>query len=414
MAHLGWHVGTGWHVGWHFGGTVPGIGGVGATTIAMAVESGATVTYEWRTDVLKAWSGLEQRVGLLSRPRQRYELSSLLTDAQSRSVLGMLAGNAHGAPLFLLGLAFEALTVVSSTSTTVTVASLARCDWAEVGQRIVVVHPNRTTTAEAVVQSVAGATITIDANVTAAAVEGAQIMPAVGVYLEDAQALGRFRTQAGRWSIGARAARFRYGYSGSVGVGATVTTYDGLPVWDFGVGLDGARGEGLRSGAELVDAGAAVGSVAHYDASDWMRQVKIESSSRVDWQWLKRFLDTIRGRCVAFLLATGRPDLVPVGTAATGKLTIENSPDYVAQWWPSLAHRRLQIVLADGSVNYRKVTEAVDNGNGTQTLTLDSALAGTIDHVELLETVRLEADEIRVEWRGNSFASAFEARVVQA
>lgn len=392
-----------------------GVGGAGAATFAILVEEGASVRYSWKTVIRKAWSGLETRAAVLAKPRQRYEFATILTDAQHRRVLSTLAGNAADAPLFLLGISYEALPVVSSTLTTVTVNSLAFCDWAVEGQRVVVRSADGEL-GEGVVQFTTGATIALDVDLTAVAGPGSEIMPAMGVFLETEQALSRYAVNAGTWSLVAYAERNGFAPGSVVGTGATVTTYDSLPVWDRGVALEEAA-QPLLTGAELVDLGARIGALGNYDVVDWGRAIRIESSSRDDWQWFRLFLDTVRGQQVAFLLPTGRPDLVPIGDASSGALTVEgppvdDAPDYASDWFPSLAHRRIKLVKTDGTIAYRTVI-ACTVGTGTQELTLNSALAGALERVELLETVRLDSDEVMVKWSGWSFEATIGARVVQ-
>jgi hypothetical protein len=394
---------------------VEGIGGAGAATFAMCVESGARVTFEWDTDVQPAWSGKETRRALLGKPRQRYEFSTLLSDAQHRKILSTLVGTTAAAPLFLLALAHEDLTVASSTAGSITVHSLALCDWAVPGQRIAVVSPAGVV-GEAVVQAAVGAAIGVDADLTAVAVAGARVMPAMGVYLEPEQAIGRRRVGMGRWDLAARADRFGFGASSSVGAGATVATYDSLPVWDFGIAHDFAS-QPLYTGAAIVDLGAKISTFASFTAVNWGRAIRIESSAQADWQWFKLFLDTVRGSHVAFLLPTGRPDLVAIGDASSGTLTVEgppvdNAPDYAGDWFASLAHRRLRIVFDDGTYAYRTVS-ACAAGTGEQELTLDSPAAGAIERVEFLELCRLASDSVSVTWKGYSFASELDAVVVQ-
>lgn len=393
---------------------VAGVGGAGAATFAMLVDDGASVTYAWQTDVTKSLSGLEQRAACRNKPRQRYEFSTLMTDAQHRALLSTFAGYAVDAPLFLLGLTYEAAVVISSTASTITVDDLALSDWAAPGQRIVVVSPDGDQ-GEAVVQAAVGDTLNILVDLTSIAVEGALVMPAVGVYLDAEQGLARYAVNAGTWSMVARAERNGFA-GGAVGTGATINTYDGLPVWDMGIAIEQAA-QPLYSGAELVDLGGRISMLGSYEAADWGRAIRIESSSRADWQWLKAFLDTIQGRRRAFLLPSGRPDLVPISDASTGTLTVEgppveDAPDYANDWFPSLAHRRLKLVRTDGTAAYREVVSC-SAGTGTQDLALDSPLAGALERVEFLETVRLASDEVTVTWRGLTFDAPLNARVVQ-
>jgi len=395
--------------------TTQPVGDAGAATFAINVEAGARVTYGWKTDVLTSLAGLEQRAATRNRPRQRYEFSTLLSDAQHRRVLSVLAGNAAAAPLFLLGIAFEDLTVVSSTAGSITVSSLVLCDWAVPGQRMIVVAPWGEI-GEAVVQSTIGSTIAVNADLTAVAVEGARAMPAMGVFLDPDQALGRHRCNLGRWDLVATAERSQYGNFSPVGNGVLLTVYDAMPVWTFGIGSRFA-GQPLYSGAELVDLGGRISALPAFDQAAWGRAIRLEGKNQIEWQLLKRFLDTIQGRRRKFLLPSGRPDLTPIGDASTGTLTVEgppmpDAPDYANHWFPSLAHRRLRLVRTDGAFAFRKVL-AVAAAVGSQDLLLDAPYAGALARVEFLEQVRLESDEVAVTWQGHVFTVELGARVVQ-
>jgi hypothetical protein len=392
--------------------TILPIGPEGTATFALSVQARSSVTMSWVTDVLPAWSGLEQRRSINRWPRLRFDFQAQLTDAQQRAVLSQLAGSAQSAPIYLLAMPHEDLTIkANAVGTAIVVHSLARCDWAQSGRRVVVVHPNGTTV-DGVIQGAAGDTITTTTDLSATAVEGARIMPVHHVHLEPNQTLSRHLTTRGEWQIVALGERpFAVPV---MGVGATVNTHDGMPLWDVGIPIEVAR-RPLRSGAELVDLGGRVTTVGERTQGNWDRPIAIDSSKIADWQWFKAFLDTVRGQQMPFLLPTGSPDLVPIGDASAGTLLVEGPPamDYVTDWFPSLAHRRLRLLKADNTFAYRTVTGAIDNGNGTQTLTLASSLAGALSRVEFLETCRLEKPEITVSFDGPRFHSMANALVVQ-
>jgi hypothetical protein len=408
-SHFGHHFGR--HFGWHFGGGVPAVGPSADLATQLEIEDGASVTYSWRTTIIKSSDGTEQRISRRAKPRQRYDFTARLSDAQQRLVQQRLARDAHRGIEMLLGLSYEELPIAEGSSgTSVAVYSLAHCDWDEPGQRAIIIHPDGNSL-DVIVQSSSGTTIVVDVDASAFAVEGARIMPAMSVLLEPDQAMSRWRVNTGEWEIAAHSRQFRFGTAGVVGTGATLTTHDGMPVWDWGVLSKGQRAEGIRSGTEILDGGGAIGSLARYAQSDWPRNVSIESDEIEDWQWFKLFLDTVNGMRVAWLLPTGRPDLVPVGDASSGTLTI--NAGYLDSLWPSMAHRRVKIVLASGTIAYRTISNAVDNLDGTEDLTLNAAVAGTIARVELLETVRLDTDDIKVAWTSWEFSSSFPVMAVQ-
>lgn len=391
---------------------IPGAGTAGVATLLADAEVGSTLTLSWTTDVLSAWDGTEQRASVGGpMPRQRYEFAALLTDAQQRAAHGVLARLSAGAPLFSLGLVHEALTVVASTSSSITTHGLTLCDWATPGQRVVAVSPAGVVSPLAVVQSASTPDITVDVDLSAYATAGARIMPAMSIRLDPDQPISRHQTALGRWSLAARADRVRYGSAGTAGVGAAVTTFASLAVWDRGLDVDGLTDQPLMTGAELVDLGGAISAIGDYTAPQWGRTIAMHSSSRADWQWFKAFLHVVRGRWKAFLVPTGRPDLVPVSLIAN-ELIISGA-DYVLDWYPSLAHRRLWLTYADGTSAAFGVTSAEVVTASTQRLYLSASPASLPVRVEFLETVRLESDEVAIHLEATAFEARMTARVVQ-
>ncbi|MDQ1446824.1 MAG: hypothetical protein QOI20_3288 [Acidimicrobiaceae bacterium] len=391
----------------------------GVGVLAMSVQDEATVTFSWLTDLKKGWSGKEQRIAILTAPRQRLQFTAQLSDALQRTMLSQLAAFTVSGSQFQLALPYEDVAIVSVVGKTVTTSSLAYSDWAVLGQRVAVVAPDGAIGA-ATIQSVVGSAIALDVDLSATVARpGARIMPLVLVYLEPQQRLSRYAANLGEWELVARVASLRFGASTAVGVGAAVTTYASpdpttglvtvMPVWDRGNALEVAE-QPLYSGAELQDLGARVGELGRYAAVDWERHIRIESSARSDWQWFKRFLDTIRGQQVTFLLPTGRPDLAPLANVGV-TLTVAGT-DYYTAWLGSLAHRRIRATLPDGSIAYRTIVDAAPQSGNTD-IELGIALPSRPTRVEFLETVRLASDDVEVTWRANTFEAELVARVVQ-
>lgn len=204
----------------------------------------------------------------------------------------------------------------------------------------------------------------------------------------------------------------------AVGIGATLTTFAGRAVWDRGIQVEGTASDSLQSMAEAQDFGGLPFSAGMAAVPDWGRDVKITARRSSDeWQWFKLFIDTIKGRWKSFWLPTFRADLEWASSVAGG-IKITTASD-VNAWYPA-QQTHVQIVQADRSVTYARVTSAADNGDGTTTLLLvdeaDAAvtLSGSaVTYVSWLELVHLESDDVVVVFRDALFISQMTARVVK-
>lgn len=514
--------------------TVGGAGPAGVATFVLDLEAELEMTLEWQTDVFKPYAGgQERRIAVLDFPRRRFRGSALLVGGASvRTLRSQLKRWAAAGSAFDLGLPFEGLRIVADTAgTSVSVAAgaLASCDWANPGQRVVIVSPMRTAI-NAVVQSAGGTTITLDVTPGAIGKAGGYIMPTLAVYLDPQQGFQRWVNADGfeRWAITATAARFGFeiaalhaslnlatapaagsgalantraiaksagvagnGYTlsflndvaagaefiatvggtqvelhynagtttmskvvsllgGSAdlsiagtptlasvltaadafvakplsggadatfateGLGGVVATHATRPVFDRDLTNKGTIGDSLQAMNEIVDLGGVPVNRGQATHPDWGRHVEIGPARQgAEWQWIKRFLSTVRGRQKAFWLPTWRKDLKPTASGI-GTLTIEGPDDddggFFA-WYPT--QKDIQIVQADGTITRATITNAVDNGNGTITLTIGVTLSGSaISMVSWLELCRLEHDEIQVQFVNHLFSIQANARVV--
>jgi hypothetical protein len=411
------------------GGAIFGIGPVGAATLVLSLQPGTKTIYGWQTGVYPSYSGGEQRESAFGPPRRRFEGNAFLVDAGSRDVRGAMQRGAASGATFMLALPHEAMTITvdspaSTVNVPITVTSTASCDWALPGQRVAIV--GSTSTINAVIQSITATTITVvtvDAswNLSFATLgttgrAGSLIMPVVPVLLDAAQGFSRYPIRVDLWTLRAQAQVFGFAGVDSMGVGATLVTYTAgvaipvasvteadLLIWDRPNAIDGTAQESMLSRSETVDLGALPFGIGDMTVPVWGRSLKLRSSSRVDWQWIKAFIRHVRGRQGSFLLSTNRPDLMPVATIGNG-IKVSGSGDY-ASWYASAAHRRLAVLGADGTTTYVTVVSApVDNGDGTLTLSLDTGVPGSVAKVSFLEQVRFDRDDIEVSWSGATFS----------
>lgn len=418
---------------------IPGVGSAGSATFVLGLESGAKTTYSWSTDVMLSYSGKEQRQSTYGSPNRRIDGTAFVVDAVDRDIKGALVRAAAAGSTFLLALTTEAAQIsVSSPNSTLNVASTAQIDWALPGQRVVVIGTNGVTQ-RAIVQSATPTTIPVvlcDASwnfafgaLGATGAAGGMIVPCVQVLLDAVQGFARYVDRVDLWALRARANAYGWAGVDSMGVGATVTTYDdvlpvpvanltddSLLIWDRTNENGGTANDSMVTRVDVVDMGALLFSIGGNAVPTWTRPIRMRSSSQDDWQWFKAMVRHLRGMQVAFLLPTHRPDLVPLGVVAGG-LSVQSSSvagagDY-ASWFASAAHRRLAVTTTDGAVTYLTVIAVTDNGDGTLTLGVDTLVAGTISMLSLLETVRLDSDDVVVTWDGPTFTAELSAITVQ-
>lgn len=154
--------------------------------------------------------------------------------------------------------------------------------------------------------------------------------------------------------------------AGPVGTGASLTMYAGSPVWDRKLVNTGTNTDSIDAMTEIIDFGGRPYAVGLADAPRWPRAVNYRGRGLADFQWLKLFLVTVRGAAKTFWLSTWRDDL-PVVSFVGPQITVSGD---VGTWYPKL-RQHLHIREADGSDVYAKIGLAVDNGDGTWTLSMN-------------------------------------------
>jgi len=512
-------------------------GPAGVATFVLDLDAQLDVTLEWETDVFKAYEGAETRAAMLDNPRQRFKGSVFAIGDAVRLLRTQLQRWAAGGATFLLGLPYEALLLAAdaaSTTLTVKAGALANCDWANPGQRVVIVSGARTAV-NAIVQSASGTSIVLDIAPGAIGKAGGYVMPTVPIYLEPQQAFARYTPADGieRWTLDAIAATFGWqkqpvaaelaglntGTSGVLddlffqartlgaagnnirvslddqslagvdfaevgndiaihwqagvstigdlvaainassslikiigswnpatlltsvadefeflnltggsdgdyateGAGAVIATHAAHPVFDRRLVVDSTSDDSLQAMNEIVELGGVPVNRAQAAVPDWGRRVAIETKLGGEWQWTKRFLGTVFGAQKTFWLPSWRADLIPTATGVN-TLTIENptlisggitsgAPADFFTWYAT--HQDIQIVQVDGTITRATITNAVDNGDGTITLTIGVTLSGSaIEMVSWLELCHFDGDTFTVRFSRHLFALDTTARAV--
>lgn len=147
-----------------------------------------------------------------------------------------------------------------------------------------------------------------------------------------------------------------------------------------------------------------VGIPLYRQAHDW------NLDGRAQLVAFRKLVYALRGKQKSLWVPTWLDDLTLVATTASGSAAL------VVAWCGYTAHiaqavnrRDLRIELADGTVLYRRINASVDNGNGTETLTMDSApgvalTVANVAQVSFMGLCRSDSDNFELGWWTRDYA----------
>lgn len=123
----------------------------------------------------------------------------------------------------------------------------------------------------------------------------------------------------------------------------------------------------------------------------------------------RAFLDARRGRAIPVWVPTRQADLTATHTLSSGNtaLTVEHV-GYTDSLFPHNARKHVALITADWTIYTRGVSGSVDNGNGTETLTLNASVPVDVvmgqSLISFLAFCRLSDDEALFEWLSDLIA----------
>jgi hypothetical protein len=392
-------------------------------------------TLAWFTDVLRSYSGLENRISLLDSPRESWDLQIAVDHELDRRALRKALYSDPVSP-WHLPIDGESLVVQDDVVGVTVVVDATYADWISNGRAVYVEGDDPDDPDgryEATISGFLGPTastaITLSAGPPGSATFSAgiaRIMPVAPVYLDDASAYSRQAASpstglasdaeedvgAGVWNAKAASVSF----PPFVGTGATLATFDSLVVLDRRPIVESALEEQTNSDGQRLDYGALVAQFWSRPTAEIGRALYFLSDGDADRQFWKLFLLTVRGRQVAFLLPTWQPDvdLVSQPAAAATTLHAYRNPGF-GTWFDASHHAWLQLEHSDGSFERAKVSSVVNNGDGTETIHVTAGLVGpTVDRVSMMELARLGEDQVTLRHQaGGQFVFSLHGVVVR-
>lgn len=357
----------------------------------------------WRTNVLMSRNGTEQRISLRNVPRQQLSHQYLADSDQEisywKSEFMTKLNNLWNTPLWAEA---EKITAAVTAGDSTVDADFSLMD-DTLGLLFLILHPNEETHE---VFTISGRTATTATRFAGTFADdfplGSIVVPVEPSFIQNNSGYDPLRNNAARLTVD---------FTGRInrvleGKGApAVPAYNGRPVLERSP-LDGENKQVFSQNMDRLDFGGRIQMESVQVAANIDNGRRYTSVGKVDRQFWKLFLATVRGQQKSFYTSTYRHDLTVVTQPAVGGSTFVVDDDaQVASIWENLdSHLQLAIQTADGATQYKEIdpVTTVDNGNGTHTVGLTSGLVATVEgstilKVSFLELVRLGSDVVDID-----------------
>ena len=364
-----------------------------------------TERYAYLTNVLTARSGSEQRIQLRSKPRRSMEYSLAASDERQGALASHLIFGKQGASL---GLPLWQFPCPLTSSTSIGAQSFP-CVTAGVPFVVgewMVAWRSWDSYEALTIDTVGGSAVTTVETAAKAWPAGTRVFPVQAGRLPASQSLSRVTS-----SLLAGAVKFDL-EGGAAGPGAlSLPTYQGFKVLTLGPNARSASDD--RDDRRLSSLDSVTGALTT-DAWDVapaaLRMFLWSALSRAAAAELRGFLDERKGRAIPFWYPSWSRDFTLVSPAASSATSlVVVSSGYTDHVFPLGDYRRhVQLLALGGTAQYRKVTAAVNNGNGTETLTV-AALSEALTVNALcsqMRLCRLDSDEAELQWSSSEFVEA--------
>lgn len=381
-----------------------------ATIFNLVPETPLVQTLNYVTDVMKAWDGTEQRVGVRAYPRQ--VLSGKIVaenDQEARSLRAQMFFGVVSPVVVPLWHETFSLYADAGLGTFTLSGDFAIADWA-VDDFLYLETTDGDTFELVKLDTISDTTLTVTNALKASYPAGSKVYPTMTGTMRDNSSFSRYPVNAS--VVNFRVEAFERRALG--GKTASVDTYNSLTMLDRRPLNNELIPESFSIRSDKIDYGGVYEVKTSQAFSNISRPVSLIIADRDDLQFWKLFLDTIVGRREPLYMPTFRADLLVVVQPDIGGsvIVISDDPNYLTDWWPSIGHRDIVINNVAGDRLYRSITGAVDNGDGTVSISLDVALPGTADEstivsIEFLELVRLHSDQVILRHHGNYSTISF-------
>lgn len=362
---------------------------------------------EWLTDVLRAYSGKEQRVALRSGPRKEYEFAFSAEASARRRLENTLYG--WGARVWALPIWTDgedltapvyqgAISIPSDTNSRDYHADGLGIVFSADGSDYEVFE----------IEAVDADEITLKRGIERTWPAGSRIFPARTARLEDRQAVSRFILDFAYGVV-----RFQLVEPITHEAAVEAVTYRGHPV--LTQRPEWSEDPELAYQRQLAEFDPRTGVRFLEDESgipDTLQAYRWRLTSRSEIEAFRRFLYARGGRHRAIWIPTWTNDAVVNQTVASAATAIDVDTDNFVRFVNAGTHRKdLRVELTDGTVFYRRIAGAQVIDDTTERLILDASFGRVIQpaefrHISFMALCRLDQDSVELAWSTGAQADA--------
>lgn len=362
---------------------------------------------EWKTNVLLAYDGTEQRVALRQTPRRSIEFNFLIIDAKARRTFESQLYN-NGSQSWDLPIWTDATpsTAAISNGDTVIYVPLGTIyrDFHEGGQAVLLSG----TQSQIVTISTVGSTqLNLSAPVIGNWSAETAVIPVRPAHLDLSQTVTRFTGD----SVYGTARFLMDDVSESTVVGMA-TNYRDMPVFTQVPNWTQDPSTQYERKMQVVDFNGAI----YYDDESNLPEFKQTHTWALDGinaiSSIRGLLYSLRGRLTAFWMPSFMPDVVLKANVGASALQMDVSFGGFTDYYNEGRNRRdIYIELHNGTILCRRITASSVVDADTEQLTIDSALGmpitpDDVTRISLMFLGRLEADAVELAWHWGDYAEA--------
>lgn len=351
----------------------------------------------FRTDVLQARDASEQLRGTRFTPRRLLEFGFMASGDERRFLQNLAFGNGGGRwqlPVWSEGVPLGAL--LASGSTSVPLDTVERGFSAGYA---VILGDDATQSELLTVSAVSDTALTVTAT-TRTWPAGSMVYPAVVARMDQAHGTQGFTGDAGYGT-----ARFLAEQGNPDASVAPLVTYRDLPVFDFPIVTPRDPELGFQRVMDSFDDDLSVPAVFDIAGIALPRQtLDLTAADRAEIAKLRGLIYWLDGMRGVLWLPTYQQDLrvvANIGSSAT-QITVA-ACNYTLDVAMALNRRDIRIETWSGAVYHRRITACAAPGDGTELLTIDSALGAAvavadIKRISFLQLVRSDSDIFELAW----------------